>query len=242
MEQAILLNDVAPDSRDWGQIMTLEQIYNLPTPDATDTWKPVPHGDIITEITSQLDHSNYQVAHQEYLVANKGKRLFGTLTLEDKINPEVTMALGVRNSHDKRMSFGMAVGGLVIVCSNMMFAGDVIYTRKHTSGINITESVRDIFTQLPDRFEQLEKNYERLKMEGISSSEAEHFVIQAAREGAIPSCDIVPVLDEFLSPSFPDFEDQTKMNLHNSFTHIAKKYTLQRKARTDAILGQMFGI
>jgi hypothetical protein len=78
---------------------------------------------------------------EDYLISKNHKQFFGTLTYGFKENilyrkdpeieniygpPDITeLTIGIRSSYDKTMSSGIAIGGRVVVCSNLMFVGNI---------------------------------------------------------------------------------------------------------------------
>ena len=67
-------------------------------------------------------------------------------------------------------------------------------------------------------------------------------MVRAAEMRAIPSCDILPVLDGFTRPEHEEFREPSKWSLYNSFTEIAKKYSPARADLCYRRLGSMFGL
>ena len=108
--------------------------------------------------------------------------------------PQTTVErVGFRNSHDKSMVAGICAGARVFVCDNLAFSGDFSEKRKHTPGNNFIRLIREAFTLLPGQLENLTKNLDRLKTEGISQSDAQKIIWRAAIEGAI-ACPPTPDL------------------------------------------------
>jgi hypothetical protein len=62
----------------------------------------------------------------------------------------------------------------------------------------------------------------------------------AAEMKAIPSCDILPVLDEFRKPRHEEFKARTRWSLLNAFTETAKKYSAPRFDLCQRKLSELF--
>jgi hypothetical protein len=218
------------------------ELANIATPEATDTWRPVPHITIAELISREAQYRGYAITSEEYGLNPAGSKMFGVLRFHPEGNPEYSRALGFRNSHDKSMAVGLTVGLSVLVCDNMCFGGETTIQRKHTSGIDITDLIPQAFNNLEHQFIQLERDVEGLKMHSITVSSAKLLTVKAAERGVINSSDIIPVLNEYRTPQQEEFSERNRWSLYNSFTEIAKKYT---PARADACyrrLGRLFNL
>jgi hypothetical protein len=112
---------------------------------------------------------------EDYLISKNHKQFFGTLTygFKENINyrkdpeieniygpPDITeLTIGIRSSYDKTMSSGIAIGGRVVVCSNLMFVGDITYMRKHTKN-----SIDDIINQMDDAIKEQVAEYNKIQL------------------------------------------------------------------------------
>src|SRR3990167_7031283 len=85
-----------------------QDLLALPTPDPTDTHRPIAHSAIIQALIESLAYRNLEVVRDEYALTPDSMRMFGFL----EINLEESgtrFALGVRNSHDKSFALGITV-------------------------------------------------------------------------------------------------------------------------------------
>ena len=153
---------------------------------------------------------------------------------------DFTRALGVRNSHDKSLAVGIAAGESVACCSNLLFSAQIVIHRRHTSGIELESLVGGVFDRLEESFIRLEKNADGLKLKAISIDDARRIIVVAAEMKAIPSCDILPVLDEFRHPRHEEFKERTRWSLLNAFTETAKKYSAPRFDLFQRKLSELF--
>ena len=119
------------------------------------------------------------------------------------------------------LAFALELGCLE--SDNLAFSGDFSEKRKHTPGNNFIRLIRSAFTLLPGQLENLTKNLDRLKTEGISQSDAQRIIWRAAIEGAISSSEMLPVWSEYQAPTFEEFSEPTKFNLLMSFTEKLKR-------------------
>jgi len=217
-------------------------LSRIPMPIQTRSYKPVSHPHIAELIAYEAQNRNYAISSEEYGLSKDGAKMFGLFRFYHNGHPEHTRALGFRNSYDKSLAVGLTAGLSVLVCDNLCFGGETVINRKHTTGIDIDELIPQAFNSLSSQFERLEENVERLKEEYISISSAKLAIVKAAEIKAIPSCDILQVLDEFRKPRHEEFSEHNRWSLYNSFTEIAKKYSPPRADLCYRRLGNMFAL
>jgi hypothetical protein len=78
------------------------------------------------------------------------------------------MCLGFRNSYDKSMQVGVVGGSRVIVCSNMMFAGDFKALAMHNGNL-----VQELNTMLGKAADRLEEHYRKLQLDSEKMKQVE---------------------------------------------------------------------
>ena len=222
--------------------VTRSDLTKIPMPIQTRSYKPVSHPHIAELIAHEAYRRNYSIASEEYGLSADGAKMFGLFRFHHNGHPEHTRALGFRNSYDKSLAVGLTVGLSVLVCDNLCFGGETTINRKHTSGIEIEELIPEAFSSLTRQFERLEENVERLKFEYMSTSKAKLAIVKAAETKAIPSCDIIPVLEEYKNPRHEEFSPRNSWSLYNSFTEIVKKYSPARADLCYRRLGNLFSL
>ena len=208
--------------------ITRQDLAFIPTPAPTPTWHPVPHAQVAELAINESQRRGWNVVSEEYGLATKQHKMFGVLRFSPEGRIDITRALGIRNSHDKSLAVGLAAGISVICCSNLSFSGEILVHRKHTSGIELGNLVGDVFDRLEASFIKLERNADSLRLQAISIDDARRMIVVAAEMKAIPSQDILAVLNEFRKPRHEEFAEPTRWSLLNAFTEIAKKYSPPR--------------
>lgn len=146
---------------------TLDLILNTPVPASTRTYSPLSHLDLITSVKEQLDKRGLVVKDERYSENRKGQQLFGHITVQG-LNGEQDMCLGFRNSYDKSMQVGVVGGSRVIVCSNMMFAGDFKALQMHQGNV-----VQELNTMLGKAADRLEEHYRKLQLDSEKLKQVE---------------------------------------------------------------------
>src|SRR4051812_22192980 len=118
-----------------------QDLLALPTPEATETHKPVAHSAIIQALIESLAYRHLNVERDEYALTPDGARMFGFLELNIE-ESGIRLALGVRNSHDKSFALSITVGYRVFVCDNLAFHGDfVAVSKKHSKNMDVHEVI-----------------------------------------------------------------------------------------------------
>lgn len=217
-----------------------QQLMLVPTPQPTTTWRPIPHIDVVEAVSRFISSKGWSITDERYGLARDQQKMFGIMTLSSSLNPEWTRCIGIRNSHDKSLCLGITVGVSVLVCSNLAFGGTRTIHRRHTKNINIAELINDATVDIENDFVEFESRLDRLKDQRITEDMARNFIVRAAEADAIPSCDILAVLREFLEPSHEAFIERTQWSLLNAFTEIAHKYSPARADKCHRQLTQLF--
>lgn len=201
---------------------TLEDLQAVETPQSTKTWEPIPHYGIVETLLDEADTVGLKVKRQNFGLSKSGKQMFGVLDFESGTD-DYSYSIGFRNSHDKTWAAGVCAGHRIFVCDNLALNGDYVQKRKHTNGHGFLRTLKDAFSFIPSKLEELTKNLDRLKMEGLTEDEARLLIFKAFEEKAISSSRIGQVWEEYIEPTFEEFSEPTKFNLLMAFTEVAKK-------------------
>ena len=225
-----------------GKYVGRDEIANVPTPEGTDSWHPVPHMDVIDAVTEVVKARNWQILDEQYGLAREGQRMFGVMRINNSSSREWSRCIGIRNSHDQSLSVGLAAGISVMCCSNLAFGGAMVLKRRHTSRIELNDLVVTAVEELELEFLNLETVSEDMKLHEVSADEARAAIVRAAEVGAVNSCDIVPIFREFQKPRHEEFAEPTRWSLLNAFTEHAKKYSPGRADVCYRGLTRLFGL
>jgi hypothetical protein len=83
---------------------TREELRHLETPQATATWKPVTHHDLVTSLVDSLARQGAEIVREDYCTLGRGDaKVLGTIDLRipELDTPDFRMGLGLRASNDK---------------------------------------------------------------------------------------------------------------------------------------------
>ena len=214
----------------------------VPTPSPTATWRPVPHIDVVDAVENAISNRGMTIESERFGLARDQQKMFGVLTLTNHSNPEWTRCVGIRNSHDQSFAAGICCGVSVLVCSNLCFSGEFVIKRRHTSGIDLFSMVEETMDAMTDNYLSFEERLLELHDIGVTDNQARIFIVKAAEYGAIPSCDILAVFNEYLEPRHEEFRERTQWALLNAFTEIAHKYTPARFDTCNRKLTRLFAL
>tara|TARA_B100001250_G_scaffold412266_1_gene443030 strand:+ start:5428 stop:6147 length:720 start_codon:yes stop_codon:yes gene_type:complete len=135
-------------------------LRSIPLPKKTNTYFPISHFEIIKKINRQAP-IHWVLNDYNIRLSKNGKKIFGTIDYCVAGHNNL-ISIGFRNSYDKSISVGLCAGSRIIVCSNLMFTGEIIRFRKHTLNLS-----RDIDTIVKEVMEYGEQNARLLKKDMI---------------------------------------------------------------------------
>lgn len=219
---------------------TRDELKQFAAPPATRSFRPVPHYDVAQAIVETLGLRGVRIEREDYVVDVTGQRLFGALDLAHETS-EVRFSLGLRNSNDKRMRLGMVAGYRVFVCSNMAFSGDFEpVLRKHTSGLDLIETVSLGVDRVIAGFDQVGAQVQRWKDRAMTDDDARVIIYEAFVDGRleVPPTLLRAVHDLYFKPIYPEFEPRNLWTLSNAFTSAFKRLTGTSQFRATALLPQ----
>ena len=208
-----------------GVVVDRSGIDSVSTPEATHTWTPVPHGDVITMVENSLAGSGLEITDSTFALAAKGSRMFGTITLAG--GTDYATVIGVRNSHDKSFPVSFCLGSRVFVCDNLAFSAEVVVKTKHSRLVldRLPRLINDGIAQLVNQRGHQAKRIEAYKQTEVRGIPHLHdLVMRSYRAKAIPARAIAEVVEEYESPRHPEFEEPTLWSYFNSVTECLKKY------------------
>ena len=214
----------------------------VPTPQPTATWRPVPHIDVVNAVEEAITNRGMTIESERFGLARDQQKMFGVITLSKRSISEWTRCVGIRNSHDQSFAAGICCGVSVLVCSNLCFGGEFVIKRRHTSGIDLVSMVDETMSVMTDSYLTLENRLLELHEQSVTDDEARIIIVKAAEYGAIPSCDILPVFKEYLSPQHEEFTERSQWSLLNAFTEVAHKYTPSRFDVCNKKLTRLFAL
>ena len=212
----------------------------LPTPEATNTHKPIPHHELVQALIESLAYRQLDVVKDEYAISPDGMRLFGFLALNLE-HAGIRLALGIRNSHDKTFSLGITVGYRVFVCDNLAFHGEFMpVTKKHTKHLDIIDVVNNAVDKAQRHFEPMKRQIDVWREYSLPDARARSVIYDAFVAGELkaPARLAVKVHEYYFHPKLEEFQPRTMWSLSNAFTGAFKALEPIPQFRASAALGK----
>jgi hypothetical protein len=221
-------------------------LASIPTPDETESWRPVAHSDVVDVLTDRAKLRGLSICAERYAVMAgalyptpgtkielPGARLFGSIDFEPikgmPFPAGCRPSAGIRNSHDKSFALSILSGARVFICANGVLSAEHIVARKHTSGLDMVESIDKALDAFMDSIRSFQEMYSNLSTRRLTTTRAHSLVVELARAGAFSSSDILHVVQEFESPRHPEFKERNAWNLYQGCTEIMKTQSPARQ-------------
>jgi len=225
-------------------LITRDDLALITTPEATETWQPVPHAALIDASERALNLQGWTVESQTYEMDREGARMFATWAIVNGTRHEdYRLSVGIRNAHDKAFAAGIGLGAWVLVCANLDFAADFLIGRKHTSGIlrDLPGILEGIFGRV-GRFETAHAaRVESYKRTPLGDAQVHDIVIRSVDAGVMANSYIGKVLGEWRASDHEDFAPRTAWSLFNAYTEVFKTTNVfdlsTRTTRLHGLLG-----
>lgn len=225
------------------EIITRDTLKLIAPPPATDTWKPIPHFDLIQAIDRQLLVRGITIQKEAFALQREGMRLFGVLDLAYETTADYCAAIGVRTANDRSMALEICVGVSVTVCDNMLFSGDVIaLRRKHTAKFDLNADISRAIDRYLEHLRALKGQVERFQGTPISDTEAKGVIFEAFYRGILPIRLFPTVGATYFNPK-PDMTDvlpRTYWGLSNAFTRAVKQLAPAPAFEATTKIGKLF--
>ena len=219
----------------------LDEVRSVNTPRSTNSWCPIPHHQLISQVQKTLKTTNLRIGTQAHSLSHQGQRYFGLMEIHAQQSTEdYCWVLGLRNSHDKTFPAGIVAGASVFVCDNLSFSGEIKFARKHTRFIvrDLPQLVSRSIGLLLAKWHDQDKRIEAYKEAEITDIEAHDLIIRATDVGVCSNRLIPPVLNEWREPRYDTFEGRNVWSLFNAFTESLKDGNLaELPKRTEALHG-----
>jgi hypothetical protein len=167
--------------------------------------------------------TDFALVGENYAIARQGQQLFALLQFK-RDNSEIGLSVAFRNSYDRSMSVGLAIGASVFICDNLALHGEIAVMKKHTKGVwsALEDLAITTLYKAQHNFEKVVVDAERLK--GIPMDNHDAFQLMGLLYGHdIVSPRQLPVIrEEWLRPTHEEFNERNKWNFFNAVTEALK--------------------
>ena len=210
---------------DGGDYASLDELRAIPMPAETPTYKPVSHYDLaknLAEVSGTLLR-DYELERSQYGLARDGSQLFGVHTYRNG-SDSMGLSIGFRNSYDKSMSVGIAIGASVFVCDNLALTGEIAIARKHTSNVwsDLEELTITTIYRSQHNFSRIVEDSQVMQGQHLTDNDAYRLIGLLYGQGIITPRQIPVVKKEWLTPSHDEFADRNVWNFYQAVTESLK--------------------
>ena len=133
-----------------------EALIAEPLPVKTETYTPIANSLIINTMIDYAREQGLEMRREDYRMTGDRQAVIGYYDFTGPDN-DLGFRVAFRNSYDKSMSFGVAFGASVWICSNGMVSGEVTAKRKHTG-----DSDEDAYNYIVEGFVRMIGEYRNL--------------------------------------------------------------------------------
>ena len=220
------------------------EVLAVPEPSFTRTWHPISHKRLINALDSSAMKASMLPLSREYSLNATGTKMFGVWQLTGSRSGQQDWAIGIRNSIDKSMTVGLVAGIKVFVCDNLVFSGDVVLLRKHTSGLT-DDSLRQLCNNALARVKHDLGNFESWfeALNGIrifNPTESKFLTFEAMKAGALSPGKFNEIYSSFfMADGQYSADPQTLSNWHNAITSTYHQNSLFAVAKKNEKLTRL---
>lgn len=223
------------------KIRTKDQIKWSITPEATQTWHPTPHIDIVNMLEKKLPEHGFEITEMALSLNGKGTRMFGMMNLATQ-NPDYSPVVGFRNAHDKMFSQGIICGSSVFVCDNLAFSSEINFRRRHTLNIerDFPGIIDEALSKLGGAQDFQANRINSYKKFDLDDCMAHHILVLAMKKWIFSPSKILKIVKEWSCPRHDAFEPRTLWSLFNCVTEVLKGGNIWVRAASTQALHQLF--
>jgi len=226
------------------QVVDRQDLFEVATPHGTDTWYPLPHRSLVTEVENQLQAAGFQLRGETHALTHDGSRYFGVIqvSLPSRSEKDFGWVVGLRNSHDKSMPAGLVAGTKVLVCDNLAFNGEVKLSRKHTRFAmrDLKQLTARAVGKLGDKFSDFDRRVTAYKKMYLPDRSAHDMIVRSVDCRAITPSQVPAVLEEWRKPSHEEFLPRNAWSLFNSYTELFKSLNPHTAVKRGQALHGLF--
>jgi len=220
------------------QIVTREELKTYVTPEATETFKPIGHSQLVETLTQVMQDRGLFITREQFAVQNY--KLFGTFDLAWQKIEEYGAAVGFRHANDKSMPIQIAVGARVFVCDNLSFLGELIAIRRHTSKLDLGEEMDRTMYRYMQGFRKLKDDIAVQQETFLEDRRVKQLLYDIFQQKIMP-LRLFPLVTEHYAHVREDNSARTTgWWLHNVMTAHVKTLAPAPASRATARLGKFF--
>jgi len=208
-----------------GELVSRDKLDLIPLPEPTESYTPVSHyhlADRLLTISRDILR-DYTLVGENYGIARQGNQLFAVLKFQHE-KTEMGLSVAFRNSYDRSMAIGLAIGASVFVCDNLALHGDIIVLKKHTKNVwtELEETAIASIYKGQKNYQQIQLDAEAMKAQLLDNGEAFKMMGLLFGLDIISPRQLTALKDEWLKPSYLDFQPRNLWSFYNAATESLK--------------------
>lgn len=208
-----------------GEGVQREALDLIPLPEATESYIPVPHFELTGRIKaiSEVVLKDYSLIGENYAIARSGNQMFALLKFGTE-DTETGLSVAFRNSYDRSMSIGIAVGATVFICDNLALQGDLVVMKKHTKNVwlDLEQQIIATLYKSIERYSQILVDRDTMKGQRINNDQGFQFLGLAYGHGILSPRQLTVAKENWVSPEHEEFKDRNYWSLYNACTDALK--------------------
>ncbi len=212
-----------------------EVLSKVETPKPTKSHTPIAHHELVDMTRKAIGDAGLEIINEEHGLSHGSQRYFGGFALRGEgfldgngdykrecYSQDRQLVLGLRNSHDKSLAAGIAVGNQMLVCDNLCFSSDVTLARKHTTYI-----MNDLYNRITSAISQVTSHWTTMdnrinKYKHTEVKDASKLVLDLFNDKVFGKNRAVDALQEFHNPRHEEFKGGSLWTLYNAVTESLK--------------------
>lgn len=205
--------------------VTRAMVEAVPVPARTQSWNPVPYGDAINFLHEQVSYLGLETESESYGLNKAGDQMFGLITLKTD-REDNGLSIGLRQSYNKSLALGVAVGAQVFVCDNLCFSGSAFkVVRKNTRYVwgDFRALVASQVAQALPHYEAVNAQCDALKAAPCTERRGYATLGVAMGEGILTPTQATVAFEDWKNPRHEEFTDRNAWSLYNAVTEGLKK-------------------
>ena len=138
----------------------------------------IPHGPLIDGVLEQIEEAKLPVVNpSKYWTSKNGARMFASFTFREEYEilkgDAISPGFMIINSYDRSLRLGVESFIERLVCSNGLFARDMLFTtkRKHTKNLNLWRMTSELIESFPNFKEAVVPKLQKLSQTPIAKKE-----------------------------------------------------------------------
>ena len=87
-----------------GKFVSRHEVALVPTPEASKSWKPVPHIDVIEAVSEVVQAHNWQIMDENFGLARDGQKMFGVMRINKSKSTESCCGRMIRTMNPRKVT------------------------------------------------------------------------------------------------------------------------------------------